>query len=748
MTYIRTALLAALLIASHLHAQTSICCSVSGSGGSGNASSVTVTPAGDIAATNVQAALAEIDAEKVSISSMSIDISQYATGGTGSPDDPFTGWVGNVPIGVPGSGTISVTSHFGFSTITGVGTNFLTEAAVGQWIVSVSSSGVAAGRIFSIANNLSLVTEQWLGATLSGASYRIYTPVALHAPCSSAGGFYELPQAWQLGYPLLSLHGDGICTRFVLTGSGDGISVLGNYADHNTGSQLLTLSDFAIVGNPDTTRALVVDGISRSTFRNMYIHNATDTGVYVKDGVELYFDRVRYTGNVEKPSAPAPAQGWRFENVWAVGLNACEVDQATEGLRIVSGRNILWRGGAVEATATHGAYIESEAENILFDGVDFESNPTADVYMAGASWVRLLNLDSAGTIRFGSDGAGTFTSFSQIRGGVLNAITIDAGTSNNSLRDFTYGEAGGVITDNSAPGANEIQRAWDRTNGRFYVSPLLINGSLVIPGATSGTATLQAPAIAGTSVATLPSGTTTLVGRDTTDTLTNKTLTSPAMTGPTTNTLQTSGNVGIGKVPHANTGRALDIQVSGNHSTVLDVINSDTGANAVGVIRTTADVAQTAMRAYGSGQATSLFGVALASQSTLTAATGNGFLFGTAHAAPVIIGTNSAARITVSSAGVITMAGGIGDGSALQHARVASCTTAATANATCDTTVTWPVAFADTSYTVTATLDSPSGGVPLIVSTKTKTTTSVVVTIATLTAVASSGTINIVGMHD
>jgi hypothetical protein len=58
--------------------------------------------------------------------------------------------------------------------------------------------------------------------------------------------------------------------------------------------------------------------------------------------------------------------------------------------------------------------------------------------------------------------------------------------------------------------------------------------SVIIAGNTSGTITLDAPAVAGTTTLTLPTTTDTLVGRTTTDTLTNKTLTSPVMAGTPT----------------------------------------------------------------------------------------------------------------------------------------------------------------------------------------------------------------------
>ena len=57
--------------------------------------------------------------------------------------------------------------------------------------------------------------------------------------------------------------------------------------------------------------------------------------------------------------------------------------------------------------------------------------------------------------------------------------------------------------------------------------------SVIIAGNTSGSITLSAPAVSGSSVLTLPVATDTLVGKATTDTLTNKTLTSPTITGAT-----------------------------------------------------------------------------------------------------------------------------------------------------------------------------------------------------------------------
>jgi hypothetical protein len=86
-------------------------------------------------------------------------------------------------------------------------------------------------------------------------------------------------------------------------------------------------------------------------------------------------------------------------------------------------------------------------------------------------------------------------------------------------------------------------------------------------------------------------------------------------------------------------------------------------------------------------------------------------------------------------------------GCLIEHVRTASCTTGAAAASTCTTTVTWTVAFPNANYTATCTIDNPTA-VPYVLNTSSKAGASVVVTIANLTAVAASGTINCTAVHD
>jgi hypothetical protein len=87
------------------------------------------------------------------------------------------------------------------------------------------------------------------------------------------------------------------------------------------------------------------------------------------------------------------------------------------------------------------------------------------------------------------------------------------------------------ITHSAGASVKHVLTSSDLIFFRNGSSPL---ASLGLSGSTSGTTTVQATAVAGTTTLTLPAATDTLVGKATTDTLTNKTLTAPTLTGTVT----------------------------------------------------------------------------------------------------------------------------------------------------------------------------------------------------------------------
>jgi hypothetical protein len=83
------------------------------------------------------------------------------------------------------------------------------------------------------------------------------------------------------------------------------------------------------------------------------------------------------------------------------------------------------------------------------------------------------------------------------------------------------------IAHSSGATIKHVLTSDDLTDFESAVSPV---ANIGFSGSTSGSTTVQATAVAGTTTLTLPAATDTLVGKATTDTLTNKTLTAPVAT--------------------------------------------------------------------------------------------------------------------------------------------------------------------------------------------------------------------------
>ena len=112
----------------------------------------------------------------------------------------------------------------------------------------------------------------------------------------------------------------------------------------------------------------------------------------------------------------------------------------------------------------------------------------------------------------------------QVNGDTLTISRGQAGTG-------TAGVSG--LSHTAGASVKHVLTSSDLIFFRNNASPV---ASFGFSGSTSGTTTVQATAVAGTTTLTLPAATDTLVGRATSDTLTNKILTSPTINGATIGT--------------------------------------------------------------------------------------------------------------------------------------------------------------------------------------------------------------------
>jgi hypothetical protein len=176
------------------------------------------------------------------------------------------------------------------------------------------------------------------------------------------------------------------------------------------------------------------------------------------------------------------------------------------------------------------------------------------------------------------------------------------------------------------------------------------SGTLVLAGTTSGSTTVTATAVAGTTTLTLPAATDTLVGKATTDTLTNKTLTTPSVSSPTISDGTANGVAYLNGSKVLTTGSALTFSgtvlsaVGGGYTDAIGGgnIQSSDGTRTLGL---TANFTASTPGIYSSGANPIAFyinsteGMRLTSTSLYTASTIN-----------VGIGTSSPARkLSVSS---------------------------------------------------------------------------------------------------
>lgn len=179
-------------------------------------------------------------------------------------------------------------------------------------------------------------------------------------------------------------------------------------------------------------------------------------------------------------------------------------------------------------------YINWSTTPATFNFCSASNTWTGIVSTSGATFtgpVLLANGTAAApSLGFSSDSDGSGT-------GLFRSAANAIGVTTNGTERWTFNASGGL---NCATDGGCVVG-----NGSADPDTVSVKTGVDYRGATSGVTRLKASAVAGATTVTLPAATDQLVGRATTDTLTNKTLTSPAITTPTG---LVKGDVGLGNV--------------------------------------------------------------------------------------------------------------------------------------------------------------------------------------------------------
>jgi hypothetical protein len=196
--------------------------------------------------------------------------------------------------------------------------------------------------------------------------------------------------------------------------------------------------------------------------------------------------------------------------------------------------NSVTGGTGVTVNPTTGNVVVSigqpvgTANNVTFANVTATGNLSNSYYtLANAVGTngQVLTTDGAGATAWTNvSGLGLVNSVTGSGAGISVSPTTGAVVVTNTGVTSITGTANQIIASSSTGAVTLSTPQNIATTSSPTFANQTLTGSLTLNGSTSGSVNLSVPAVAGSSSMIIPSGSSTLVARDTTDTLTNKTI--------------------------------------------------------------------------------------------------------------------------------------------------------------------------------------------------------------------------------
>ena len=167
--------------------------------------------------------------------------------------------------------------------------------------------------------------------------------------------------------------------------------------------------------------------------------------------------------------------------------------------------------------------LDNDGNSLLTGAIYWNSVGNQLYVWDGSAW-NAAAFSVSGSVTSFSAGTTGFTPSSSSTGSITLAGTLAAANGGTGLTSLGTGVATFLGTPSSANLASVITDETGSGSLVFATLPTFGTTGVKLSGSTSGTTTVVSGATAGTSVLTLPVATDTLVGKTTTDTLTNKTV--------------------------------------------------------------------------------------------------------------------------------------------------------------------------------------------------------------------------------